>query len=119
MNIADIHGFEIRVHVLAHVLAAHVGLNLSVAVQHVDEGSLPHDAAAHHPAGDAHGLALQRIEIRQDLRGGMGAVKTGNGIGIAAVLLILCQLGAANLLLLAQVLNLLNLRGHETASFVD
>ena len=118
-DIADVHGFEVRVYVLAHVLAAHIGLNLAVAVQHVDERSLTHDAAAHHPARDADGLALQRVKIRQNLRGGVGAVKTGDGIGIAAFFLILGQLGAANLLLFAQVLNLLNFRGHEAASFVD
>ena len=56
-DIADVHGFEVRVYVLAHVLAAHIGLNLAVAVQHVDERSLAHDAAAHHPARDADGLA--------------------------------------------------------------
>ncbi len=99
-DIADIHRLEIGVHVLADIFAADIRLNLTLAIHHVNKGSLAHDAAAHHAPRNADGLALQLIEMIQDIRRSMGAVKARDGIGIASLFAILCQLRTANLLLL-------------------
>ena len=116
-NIADIHRFEIGIDVLADVLAAHIRLNLALAVHHVNEGRLAHDSAAHHAARDADGLPLQRVEVAEHLGGGVGAVKAGNGIGIASLFAVFRQLGAANLLLLA-VLRLFKFFCHDGFLFL-
>ena len=103
--------------VLADVLAAHIRLNLALAVHHVNEGRLAHDSAAHHAARDADGLPLQRVEVAEHLGGGVGAVKAGNGIGIASLFAVFRQLGAANLLLLA-VLRLFKFFCHDGFLFL-
>ena len=117
-DIADIHRLEIGVHVLAHVFAAHIRLNLAVAVHHVNERRLAHDPAAHHAARNPDGLAFQRVKIVQDFGGRMGAVKAGDGIGIASLFAVFRQLGAANLLLLA-VLRLFKLFCHDGFLFLS
>ena len=117
-NVADIHRFEIGIDVLADVLAAHIRLNLTLAVHHVNEGRLAHDSAAHHAARNADGLPLQRVEVAEHLGGGVGAVKAGNGIGIASLFAVFRQLGAANLLLLA-VLRLFKLFCHDGFLFLS
>ena len=117
-DIADIHRLEIGVHVLAHVFAAHIRLNLAVAVHHVNERRLAHDPAAHHAARNPDSLAFQRVKIVQDFGGRMGAVKAGDGIGIASLFAVFRQLGAANLLLLA-VLRLFKLFCHDGFLFLS
>ena len=102
-DVADVHGLEVGIDVLADVLAADIGLNLPLAVEHVHEGRLAHDPAAHHAAGDGDLLPLKRLKALENLAGGVRAVIVGDGVGIAALGLILEQLGAADLLLFAQL----------------
>ena len=116
-DIADIHRLEIGVHVLADILAADIRLNLTLAVHHVNERRLAHDPAAHHAARNPDGLAFQRVKIVQDFGGRMGAVKAGDGIGIASLFAVFRQLGAANLLLLA-VLRLFKFFCHDGFLFL-
>ena len=89
--------------VLANVLAADIGLNLTVTVEHVHKGCLAHDPAAHHASCDGDLLPLERLKALENLAGGVRAVIAGDGVGIAALGLILEQLGAADLLLFAQL----------------
>ena len=116
-DIADIHGFKVRVYVLAHILAAHIDLNLALAVQKMHKGGLAHNAAAHHTAGNAHSLVFQLVKAGQNVRGGMGAVKTGNGVGVAAIRLVFAQLFPADLFLFAQVQGRIFGHGYRSLTF--
>ena len=71
-----------RVGLLAHVVALDIDLDFTLAIQQVGKGSLAHDPAAGHPAGNGDRLSLQLIILRGDFLRAVGHVKAGNGIGV-------------------------------------
>ena len=103
-DVADVVLLEAVVGVLVHLVLPGVDLNAAGLVLQIAEGHLAHAALAHQPACHPYRGALQRIKAVLDVLGMVGHVESGNGKGIASLLLQGLQLVTADLQQLAQIL---------------
>ena len=103
-DIADIELLVALVYVLAYIVALDVKLQTAVAVAHIREGSLAHDALGHHAACQTDGLAFQLVKMLVNIGGIVIALKAHLLERVLARSLQLCQLLAANALQLVQFL---------------
>ena len=95
-DVTDVQGLEIPVSILADVVALDVDLHRAVRVLDAGEAGLAHDVLAQYAAGDANGLALQRVVLVPDQAGGVGAVIGGDLVGVPALFDQRVQLAQAN-----------------------
>lgn len=68
-DVADVELLVALVYVFADVVALDIELKAAVAVGHVREGRLAHDALRHHAACEADGLALELVKMLVDVAG--------------------------------------------------
>ena len=103
-NIADVVLLEAVVLLFIHLVLASVELDAAGLVLQIAEADLAHAALAHQAARDADLAALKCVEVVLDVLGVMRHIKLGFLEGIAALGAKRCELVAAHLEDLAQVL---------------
>ena len=73
-DVADVKLFEIGIGLFAHIVTAHINLNIALIVAQVGKACLAHYALGHHAAGHAHSfakLALRHVGEPGFRRGGI------------------------------------------------
>ena len=103
-DVADVELLVALVYVLTDVVALDIELKTAVAVGHVREGCLAHDALRHHAACEADGLALELVKMLVDVAGIVIALEANLLERVVARSLQLGQLLASDALELVQLL---------------
>ena len=67
-DISDVHGFEVRIGFLAHIVPADINLDVAFIIEQVGKARLAHDAFGHHAPRQADGFAFERVVFFQYVR---------------------------------------------------
>ena len=103
-DVTNVKFFECGICFIADIIAAYIGLHVSVSVLNIAEGRFTHDPFAHQTPRDGNVLFLQRVKIRTDFIAVVCYVIPHNLEGVMSFFLHLRQLLPTNFVLLAQFL---------------